>query len=158
MHQTWVKLCCAKRRQKKEVMLLCSGLQWLMLHRETEADLCRPCLKTHICELEQCIRTLKRDLRKAQEVFLQKASEMSQRTNETSTENITEEQSMKEKASVDLFRPSAIATLSEILWSLIARLCARQSHLNTDKLGQLRFFDSTLSLHTAESVCSSFIH
>lgn len=139
-------------------MLLCSGLQWLMLHRETEADLCRPCSKTHICELEQCIQTLKRDLRKAQEVFLQKASEMSQRTNETSMENITEEQSMKEKASVNLFKPSAIATLSEILRSLIARLCARQSHLNTDKLDQLRFFDSTLSLHTAESVCSSFIH
>ena len=65
---------------------------------------------------------------------------------------------MEEKASVDLSRPSAIATLPEIPRSLIARLCARQSHLNTDELGQLRFFGPTSSLHTAESVCSSFVH
>lgn len=48
--------------------------------------------------------------------------------------------------------------MPEIPRGLIARLCASQSHLNTDELGQLRFFGPTSALHTTESVCSSFVH
>ncbi|KAI9878381.1 MAG: hypothetical protein M1830_001051 [Pleopsidium flavum] len=118
----------------------------------------RPCSKTHIRELEQRIRTLERDLRKAREALVQKASETPQKTAESPTEATKEGQSTEERGSVGFSRPSAITTLPEIPRSLIARLCARQSHLNTDELGQLRFFGPTSSLHTAESVCSSFVH
>jgi hypothetical protein len=38
--------------------------------------------------------------------------------------------------------------------SLIARLCARQSSLSADDIGQLRFFGPTSSLHTAENTLS----
>jgi hypothetical protein len=41
--------------------------------------------------------------------------------------------------------------------SLIARLCARQSSLSADDIGQLRFFGPTSSLHTAETTSSSFV-
>ncbi len=46
---------------------------------------------------------------------------------------------------------------SEIPPSLIARLCAKQSHFHTDEVGQFRFFGPTSSLHTTENHASSFV-
>lgn len=46
---------------------------------------------------------------------------------------------------------------SDIPPSLIARLCAKQSHFHTDEVGQYRFFGPTSSLHTTENVSSNFV-
>lgn len=52
---------------------------------------------------------------------------------------------------------STVISSSEIPPSLIARLCAKQSHFHTDEVGQFRFFGPTSSLHTTENHSSAFV-
>ncbi len=117
----------------------------------------RPCSKTYIRELEQRVRTLERELKKAREGPPPGASDKEPEHVEEFV-GTTEGSSSEERASEEITQQPAAATPPEIPRSLIARLCARQSYLNTDELGQLRFFGPTSALHTAESVTSSFVH
>lgn len=53
---------------------------------------------------------------------------------------------------------STVSTIiADIPQNLITRLCTRQPQLQSDETGQLRFFGTTSSLHTAESTSSSFV-
>lgn len=117
----------------------------------------RPCSKTYIRELEQRVRTLERELKRARETQPQTSPEQPEPAVKSSPDSTTGH-ALGIRLSMDPSTPSVATNLPDIPRSLIARLCARQSHLNTDELGQLRFFGPTSALHTAESVCSSFVH
>ena len=119
--------------------------------KRNAAERYRPSSKTHIRELEHRIRSLERDLKKAQKE-LQCRGTLSSPVEEadgTVVDPLLEDSAST--VSTDHAMPDAPR-------SLVGRICARQSQLNTDELGQLRFFGATSSIHTANNVSSTFAH
>ena len=63
----------------------------------------------------------------------------------------TQEQSLSPDAS------STLSDMSNASDNMIVRLCGGQRQLNSDRVGRLRFFGPTSSLHLSESVTSSVL-
>ncbi|KAI9811856.1 MAG: hypothetical protein M1827_005207 [Pycnora praestabilis] len=109
----------------------------------------RPSSKTHIRELEQRISFLEKALKEAR-------STQPQPQHENSILPAIED---VRDAAIPELQPSIDTDLSsDVPSSLIGRLCGMKWQLNSDEVGQLRFFGPTSSLHLTESVSSSILH
>ena len=148
VHETAFAMCYSQRGREDEVsrtnfIWTCRFLSILTLHQ-------RPSSKTHIRELEHRIKSLERQLRKAEELAERNLYLMPPNANEANEPvHLTTNGDLEE--SVNMTNPA------EIPPSPIARLCAKQSHFHTDEVGQVRFFGQTSSLHTTEKVSSTFV-
>ena len=110
----------------------------------------RPSSKTHIRELEARIKSLEENLKKAEELAERNLYLMPP----TGDESVRALEAIPETEADPALDPTDGADIPP---TLIARLCAKQSHFHTDEVGQLRFFGPTSSLHTTESVQSTFV-